>query len=79
MANEARGGDPVHEVLRDIFLLLGAIGASLMLVALLSLLLPGQPQPTLQRAATPVESLAEHQVVASAGRKVPAWRDAAQQ
>ncbi len=81
MAGEAgRGGDPVREVLRDIFLLLGAIGASLTLVTLLSLFLPGQPEPTLPRAATPEQQpLAQHQVVASAGRKAPAWRDAAQQ
>lgn len=84
MAGETGGGgDPVREVLRDIFLLLGAIGASLTLVTLvtlLSLFLPGQPQPTLPPAATPEQQpLAQHQVVASAGRKAPAWRDAAQQ
>ena len=80
MAGEAGGADPVREVLRDIFLLLGAIGASLTLVTLLSLLLPGQPQPTLPSAATPEQQpLAQHQVVASAGRKAPAWRDAAQE
>lgn len=79
-AGEAGGGaDPVREVLRDIFLLLGAIGASLMLVTLLSLLLPSQPQPMQPRATTPAQPLAEHQLVASAGRKVPAWREAAQQ
>ena len=71
------GADPVREVLRDIFLLLGAIGASLMLVTLLSLLLPGQPQPTLPSAAMPAQPLAQHQVVAGIGRKVPAWREAA--
>ena len=80
MAGEAgSSADPVREVLRDIFLLLGAIGASLTLVTLLSLLLPGESQPTQPRAATPVQPLAQHQVVASAGRKVPAWREAAQE
>ena len=77
MAGEAgSSADPVREVLRDIFLLLGAIGASLTLVTLLSLLLPGESQP---HAATPVQPLAQHQVVASAGRKVPAWHEAAQE
>ena len=78
MSGEA-GADPVREVLRDTYLLLAAIGASLMLVTLLSLLLPGQPPPTLPRATAPAQTLAEHQVVASAGRKVPAWRGAAQE
>ncbi|MDB5976659.1 MAG: hypothetical protein JWR07_3419 [Nevskia sp.] len=80
MAGEAGSGDPVRELLRDTFLLLGAIGASLTLVMLLSLLLPGEPRQQPQpRAATPAQPAAEHQVVASAGRKVPAWRVAAQQ
>lgn len=75
----AGGDDPVRELLRDAFLLLGAIGASLTLVMLLSLLLPGEPQQRQQRAVTPAQPVAEHQVVASAERKVPAWRAATQQ
>ena len=70
-------GDPVRELLRDIFLLLGAIGASLTLVMLLSLLLPDHTQQ--QRAATPVEPVAEHQVVARQTPRLAPWRNAAQQ
>ncbi|MFI4982639.1 MAG: hypothetical protein ACHQIO_19990 [Nevskiales bacterium] len=78
MAGEACGGaDPVREVLRDTYLLLGAIGASLTLVTLLSLLLPDHTQP--QRAATPVEPVAEHQIVARQTPRLTPWRNAAQQ
>ena len=79
MAGEACGGaDPVREVLRDTYLLLAAIGASLTLVMLLSLLLPDHTQQ--QRAVTPIEQpVAEHQIVARQTPRLTPWRNAAQQ
>ena len=72
--------DPVKEMLRDAALLLGVIGASLVLILLLSLLLPSERLPLRARsAAEPAVPLQQNQVVASAERKLPAWRAAAQE
>lgn len=77
------GPDPVWETLRDAALLLGAIGASLVLLLLLSLLPHGRPASARDHADVPAAqpglTLAPNQVVAGVERSRPAWRVAAQE
>ena len=83
-----RPQDPaIMEVLRDVLLLLAAIGVSLFVILALSLVLPGQPQRMRIGSGAPATlperehaaPLAPGQVVASAERRRPAWRVAAQE
>ncbi len=73
--------DAVRESLREAALLLGIVGASLVLLLLLSLVMPGQPGRPATPSRTPAaqQALLPGQVVAYGGHHQPAWRVAAQE
>lgn len=68
----------VVEMLRDILLLLAAIGASLSLILVLSLALPGQAPPRIEPGA-PAQQAVPLKPEQPAERRGPAWRVAAQE
>lgn len=68
----------VVEVLRDILLLLAAIGASLSAILVLSLALPGQPPSSRIEPGAPAQQV-PLKPEQPAERRGPAWRVAAQE
>ncbi len=69
----------VVEVLRDILLLLAAIGASLSAILVLSLALPGQPPASRIEPGAPAQQAVPLKPEQPAERRGPAWRVAAQE